>query len=443
MAFGGYPPPSHFLGDLGIEAEVISTSSAKVRIPVTPFITGPDGGVRAGVLAILVDVVGGRRGSAPPARLDGHRRPEPPAGATAPSGPRSRPGPTCSAGAGPPWWSRPWSSTWTHDGRRGRRSGGRSHPGGLGHHDLRHPARRERVHRGRRADLPRRAFTISGRGLEARPTRSWASRWRMPPRGRVSLPVHAYLRNSFGAVQGGIMAVLAEVAAAARLGARPRPGRIPRRAPTCRWPTWPWGGSGPSVRASVGGTDAGGGESSAARSSSSSTRAPTAGCTTVVNARGRAAVPGRHDRAARRLQVDRPRAADAPGPADLRHTVSQYFRLERVGDRHRRVATRAASRRSVAGSRIDAHHRGAAVACAPARLLTNVDSLGGFLCGYCRSCPSGSSPPTHDGHGGPASPRGPLRLHGRVLRRGRNAVVAGARRRGRGTRRPDRSPPSP
>src|ERR1700722_2096727 len=42
-----------------MEAEVTSESSAKVRIPGPPHVTGPGGGVRAGVLAILVDVVGG------------------------------------------------------------------------------------------------------------------------------------------------------------------------------------------------------------------------------------------------------------------------------------------------------------------------------------------------------------------------------------------------
>ena len=39
------------------------------------------------------------------------------------------------------------------------------------------------------------------------------------PSGLVSLPVHDYLRNSFGAVQGGVMALLGEVAAAEALGA--------------------------------------------------------------------------------------------------------------------------------------------------------------------------------------------------------------------------------
>ncbi len=37
--------------------------------------------------------------------------------------------------------------------------------------------------------------------------------------GEVEMPVHEYLHNSFGAVQGGVMALLAEVAGAAALGA--------------------------------------------------------------------------------------------------------------------------------------------------------------------------------------------------------------------------------
>jgi acyl-coenzyme A thioesterase PaaI-like protein len=58
VAFGEYPPPVHLLGDLGMEAEVTSESTARVRTRVTPFVTTVDGGVRSGVLATLVDVVG-------------------------------------------------------------------------------------------------------------------------------------------------------------------------------------------------------------------------------------------------------------------------------------------------------------------------------------------------------------------------------------------------
>ena len=59
MAFSDYPPPEHILGDLGMEAELTTESTARVRTRVTPFVTTSDGGVRAGVLATLVDIVGG------------------------------------------------------------------------------------------------------------------------------------------------------------------------------------------------------------------------------------------------------------------------------------------------------------------------------------------------------------------------------------------------
>ncbi len=59
MGFPGYPSAEHLLGDLGMEAEVTTETTASVRTRVTPFVASADGGVRAGVLATLVDVVGG------------------------------------------------------------------------------------------------------------------------------------------------------------------------------------------------------------------------------------------------------------------------------------------------------------------------------------------------------------------------------------------------
>jgi len=59
VAFPGYPPPEHLLGDLGIEAELTTETTAKVRTRVTPAVASADGGVRIGVLATLVDIVGG------------------------------------------------------------------------------------------------------------------------------------------------------------------------------------------------------------------------------------------------------------------------------------------------------------------------------------------------------------------------------------------------
>jgi len=59
VAYAGYPPPEHLLRDLGMEAELTTETSARVRTRVTPEVSAPDGSVRAGVLATLVDIVGG------------------------------------------------------------------------------------------------------------------------------------------------------------------------------------------------------------------------------------------------------------------------------------------------------------------------------------------------------------------------------------------------
>jgi uncharacterized protein (TIGR00369 family) len=55
----GYPPAHHLLTDLGMEGEVVSPTEVRLRMAVTPHVLGPDGGVRAGVVATVVDVVGG------------------------------------------------------------------------------------------------------------------------------------------------------------------------------------------------------------------------------------------------------------------------------------------------------------------------------------------------------------------------------------------------
>ena len=47
MTAGPYPPPEHLLGDLGMEAELTTAETARVRTRATPFVAAPDGGVRA------------------------------------------------------------------------------------------------------------------------------------------------------------------------------------------------------------------------------------------------------------------------------------------------------------------------------------------------------------------------------------------------------------
>jgi len=111
----------------------------------------------------------------------------------------------------------------------------------------------------------------------------------------------------------------------------------------------------------------------------------------------------------------------APGPADLRHHMSEYFRLERW-----EIPPADGEGFSAFGGRIpiDDHHRGAGGGLRTGALVTNLDSVGGFLSGLSvlpRWIVTTDLMVTvaHLEH------RGPIRVHGQVLRRGRNAVVAG------------------
>lgn len=109
------------------------------------------------------------------------------------------------------------------------------------------------------------------------------------------------------------------------------------------------------------------------------------------------------------------------GADDRRHAVADYLRLERweIGPERGSEALPAIGGRAP----LDDHHRGAGGGLRAGALITAVDSLGGFLCGI-------SVQPqwvvttnlmvtvAHLAH------RGPLVFRGRILRRGRNAVVA-------------------
>jgi uncharacterized protein (TIGR00369 family) len=110
------------------------------------------------------------------------------------------------------------------------------------------------------------------------------------------------------------------------------------------------------------------------------------------------------------------------GPVDARHYMSDYFRLERWEI----PPSDGAEGFSEFGGRmpLDDHHRGAGGGLRTGALLTNIDSVGGFLSGLSvlpRWIVTTSLMATviRLDH------RGPLRVHGRVLRRGRNSVVAG------------------
>ncbi len=107
------------------------------------------------------------------------------------------------------------------------------------------------------------------------------------------------------------------------------------------------------------------------------------------------------------------------GEIDHRQVVSEYFRLERweipptSGDEQFEIGGRAP---------VDEHQRGAGGGLRTGALLTSVDSLGGLLSGLIVQ-PEWIVTTSIMATMAQLSHRGPLRLHGRVLRRGRNAVV--------------------
>ncbi len=226
MAIAGYPPAQHFLSDLGMEAEVASATDARVRLRVTPHITAADGGVRAGVVATLVDVVGGS---------------------------------AALRALGPDWLAtadlalemvRPATGPWVEARgsvvRRGKTvlvvealvfnvdadgdelvgdevvggaggSGGPAAPVAWATMTFAIlPARTgaSAVTSEANPDLPRR-WSFTGPGLDRPVVDALSISVVDPGRGRVSMPVRPYLFNSFGAVQGGVMALIGEVAGAA------------------------------------------------------------------------------------------------------------------------------------------------------------------------------------------------------------------------------------
>jgi uncharacterized protein (TIGR00369 family) len=59
VAIRPFPPAEHILRHLDLEVEVRPDATASAWLPVSPHLLAANGGVHAGVLAILVDIVGG------------------------------------------------------------------------------------------------------------------------------------------------------------------------------------------------------------------------------------------------------------------------------------------------------------------------------------------------------------------------------------------------
>jgi uncharacterized protein (TIGR00369 family) len=219
VAIGGYPPATHFLADLGFVSEVLSDTSARGRTRVSPHVAGADGGARAGVVATLVDVVGG---------LLGVRILRPDWMATADLTVQLvRP----AVG--------PFIEARVELARRGRTTmvlealvvnvaedGTEVHGPGRAAEPVAWctttfailPGGNRTMAQDLPFDLPTR-MRIGGDGLERSVVDALGISVVDAEAGRLSLPVEPYVHNSIQAVQGGAMALLGDVAATEALGA--------------------------------------------------------------------------------------------------------------------------------------------------------------------------------------------------------------------------------
>ena len=216
MAIAGYPPAHHILSDLGFEAD-ITDSGANVRVRVSPHLTEGDGGIRAGVLAILVDVAGGAVAL---------RALQPDWMATADltlQVVRPATGPFVEARASV---LRKGRTTLVIEAGVFNVSDGGSDGIGDGIDDApvawatmtfailpgTSPASTLELS----PDPPTR-LDFNGAGLDCSVVDALSISTEDAGEGRVSMPVRAYVFNSFGAVQGGVMALLGAIAGAEAL----------------------------------------------------------------------------------------------------------------------------------------------------------------------------------------------------------------------------------
>ena len=121
MAFAGYPPPEHLLGDLGMEAELTTEPTGPGADPGDPV----GGGARRRGAGRGAGHPGRHRRRrhrrpGPATRLDGHRRPLRSSWSDRRSAPGWRPAARSCGGAGPPWSSRRWWCPSTRTGTRPR-----------------------------------------------------------------------------------------------------------------------------------------------------------------------------------------------------------------------------------------------------------------------------------------------------------------------------------
>ena len=213
MGIAGYPPVRHLLSDLGIEAESIAESDTVARIRATPHIAGADGGVRAGVLATLVDLVGGSeaiRAARPDRMVTADLTLQVVRPAVGPfveaRGRVVRRGRTTLV-------VEAWVFNVSGDGSDATADARDTPPVAWATMTFAiHAGKQSRPSGDEGPELPAR-WSFTGAGLEGPVVETLCLSEAGVAEGEVSMPVGEYLLNSFGAVQGGVMALLAEVAA--------------------------------------------------------------------------------------------------------------------------------------------------------------------------------------------------------------------------------------
>jgi len=211
----GYPPAHHMLRDLNVSLELKDTGPSIIMVPVVPAICTDRGGVQVGILATLIDILGGAVSIravdpdwAATADLTVHTMGRATSGRVSVTGSLLRAGNTMLVvelnilgETGPPPGG--WTSIgggWISFARLSRRDDTIQidfHPDG---------ANRYR-------------FAVGGSRLRRPYLETIGARKLNEAKGVFELPLSDYLRNSFGALQGGIVAVLADASgqAAARV----------------------------------------------------------------------------------------------------------------------------------------------------------------------------------------------------------------------------------
>lgn len=197
-----YPPPHHLLRDLRVEI-VRRAGGVAVRAPAAPGVCGPGGGVGAGALGVVLDVLGGnlaieavRPDWALTSSLELHRLRPTRGDAIEATGRPLRAGRTQvvvdAEVAGP-------------DG-----------PAAVGSITFTRIARRDETPEYAAPESERTAFAREGSGLDGPLREALGIRTLDPAAGALEMDVVPYVRNSVGALQGGaLVALVVEAASAA------------------------------------------------------------------------------------------------------------------------------------------------------------------------------------------------------------------------------------